>query len=679
MAVKFYEDSLITIYNGDCRSMAELPDESVHCVVTSPPYGGLRKYAGEQELIWGGNGDNCQHRWSVYAPPRRNRKVSDIVDMTSKEATKTASAFNATGTNFCSLCGAWRGAFGLEPTPELYIQHTIEILREIRRVLRSDGIVWWNIDDSYAGSWGNYGDRAGGQRDKTAESFSRRAWEDNKERPPSSYKQGIIKPLDLCLIPFRVAIAAQEDGWYVRSVAVWAKPNPMPESVRGWTFVRHRVTIEEYEKLSDMRSTKSGNKDRASDLSRMSGVEGEGSKIPLQQEPEGTGDGPCSISKAASAQGKKQTDYRRIKGTRTSTGKKQSTNPRAPCKTEGIPQTLSSDREGEGNKGKEGGQASGLDNDRSAIDSAGMDRGQNSTPLSMFLLQEEDPDSDDRPCDTPEQGGGTYKRKHSAGLPQLQQQEARQNRDALIDCPGCPKCNPNDGYVLRKGAWRPTEAHEYILMLTKTDRYFGDIDAVRENYSPTVRWGGDKYKGAIKGDGKEESAGLDRERSCFPSSGRNLRSIWGFPTAQSKIKHFAVYPEKLPELCIKASTPEVGVCNKCGAPWVRVIEKVAATMNIRVRDAKRGVATPEEGYRATELEIANYGKEELGYAKTIGWKPSCRCGIEDKVPATVLDPFMGSGTTLAVAKKLGRRGVGYEISADYCALALERNRQMGLG
>ncbi|GAH99560.1 unnamed protein product, partial [marine sediment metagenome] len=51
---------------------------------------------------------------------------------------------------FCSLCGAWKGAYGLEPTPEMYIEHTIEILREIRRVLRKDGVVFWNIGDSYA-------------------------------------------------------------------------------------------------------------------------------------------------------------------------------------------------------------------------------------------------------------------------------------------------------------------------------------------------------------------------------------------------------------------------------------------------------------------------------------------------------------------------------------------------
>jgi len=64
MKVKFYEDNQRTLYHGDCRHMSELPDESVHCVVTSPPYWGLRKYEGNQELIWGGDKD-CQHEWDI--------------------------------------------------------------------------------------------------------------------------------------------------------------------------------------------------------------------------------------------------------------------------------------------------------------------------------------------------------------------------------------------------------------------------------------------------------------------------------------------------------------------------------------------------------------------------------------------------------------------------------------
>ncbi|GAH61100.1 unnamed protein product, partial [marine sediment metagenome] len=216
--------------------------------------------------------------------------------------------------------------------------------------------------------------------------------------------------------------------------------------------------------------------------------------------------------------------------------------------------------------------------------------------------------------------------------------------------------------------------------------YYSDAEAVREPYSPTERWGGEIYKGAIKKGTHGEDAGLDRERSCFPNTGRNLRSVWAFPTVPfptfkidgKEIDHFAVFPEKLPELCIKAATPE-GYCSKCGAPWARIVDKKSSQFNIRVRDAKAGRATPEEGYKATEEEIERYPSNhpDPGYSRTIGWRPSCKCNAP-RVPSLVLDPMMGAGTTLLVAKKLNRFACGYELSQEYCQLALERNRQMGL-
>jgi DNA modification methylase len=98
-------------------------------------------------------------------------------------------AFEASRGTFCSICGAWKGAFGFEPSAALYVSHTVEILREIRRVLTPSGVVFWNVGDSYV----------------------------NKS---------------LALVPDRVAIAAQEDGWFVRSEIIWVKPDTMPRSVK---------------------------------------------------------------------------------------------------------------------------------------------------------------------------------------------------------------------------------------------------------------------------------------------------------------------------------------------------------------------------------------------------------------------------------------------------------------
>ena len=95
-------------------------------------------------------------------------------------------------------------------------------------------------------------------------------------------------------------------------------------------------------------------------------------------------------------------------------------------------------------------------------------------------------------------------------------------------------------------------------------------------------------------------------------------------------------------------------------------------MNIRVRDAKRGVAMPEEGYGASPDELSNYGKEQIGIRRTVGWAPSCACGVEETLPCLVLDPFAGSGTVAVVAQKLGRRAVGVDLSLEYLELAAKR-------
>src|SRR5689334_15689330 len=152
--------------------MAELPAESVHCVVTSPPYWGLRDYGHPDQL-------------------------------------------------------------GLEPTPEQYVANMVEVFRAVRRVLRDDGTLWLNLGDSYAGG-GTIG-----RNDTTAERLAERAAQYGTGTGKGSAvgAQGNrpradgLKHKDMCGIPWRVAFALQADGWYLRSDIIWAKPNPMPESV----------------------------------------------------------------------------------------------------------------------------------------------------------------------------------------------------------------------------------------------------------------------------------------------------------------------------------------------------------------------------------------------------------------------------------------------------------------
>lgn len=213
------QTNLTRVYNKSCHDMSELKDNSIQCVVTSPPYWGLRKYAGEQDLIWGGDKE-CRHEWGeqIISKPNDSNRGTMEWSTGGNPAAKVEGQKVDQG-QYCKVCGAWRGGYGLEPTPELYVQHSVEILREIKRVLRPDGVCFWNCGDSYFSQPGN--GRGGGEKlDGGIPHYS------------SSRREGNLKPKDLCLIPFRVAIAAQSDGWWVRSDIIWLKNNPMPESVR---------------------------------------------------------------------------------------------------------------------------------------------------------------------------------------------------------------------------------------------------------------------------------------------------------------------------------------------------------------------------------------------------------------------------------------------------------------
>jgi len=197
------------ILQGDCRDMLRsLPAESVQCAITSPPYWGLRDY-GLPPSVWGG--DVHEHEWIECTRRGMNGGPSD------KQQSNAGSWHEPHIYGTCP-CGAWRGTLGLEPTPELYVAHMVEVFREVRRVLRKDGTLWLNLGDSYNGSGGAGGDYAEG------------GLKEGQPKYPGR-KVGTLKPKDLVGIPWMVAFALRADGWWLRSDIIWNKPNPMPESV----------------------------------------------------------------------------------------------------------------------------------------------------------------------------------------------------------------------------------------------------------------------------------------------------------------------------------------------------------------------------------------------------------------------------------------------------------------
>lgn len=216
----YFETPSVTLYNSDClTALKALPDGSIQTCVTSPPYYGLRDYG---TATWEGGADDCDH----VANPKATKKFGNDEfneNRPSREATATAGYFAPV----CPKCGAVRvdHQIGLEDTPEAYVNRLVEVFREVRRVLRDDGTLWVNIGDSYANS-AAAGDKVFGNPEFNQNRPSRSA----TQTAAKSVPQG-LKPKDLIGIPWRLAFALQADGWYLRQDIIWAKPNPMPESV----------------------------------------------------------------------------------------------------------------------------------------------------------------------------------------------------------------------------------------------------------------------------------------------------------------------------------------------------------------------------------------------------------------------------------------------------------------
>ncbi len=218
---------------GDCSEvMASWPADSVDLVVTSPPYWGLRSYGPETVRVWGGDPE-CEHDFSLSAPPPRKRSKTDVIDKDSKQATykNNSSAFDAVESNLCVKCGAWLGSLGLEPHPQMFIDHLVEICREIKRVLKPSATFWLNLGDTYcsSGKWVNKKLGDIGKQNRSVKGGSVDAY---SMRGKLKSDGGWIQPKQKLMIPARVAIALQHDGWILRNDIIWHKPNHMPSSVK---------------------------------------------------------------------------------------------------------------------------------------------------------------------------------------------------------------------------------------------------------------------------------------------------------------------------------------------------------------------------------------------------------------------------------------------------------------
>ena len=666
-----WSDSHRILFNKDCRSMADLPDESVQMCVTSPPYWGLRRYSGLPDLIWGGD-PNCGHAETTpddvkhdnlrfrgehsIVGNEKNREIHPVHSwaentfaiqgnnsmVRGKDETDSSNfaipKFKDTDMRqqkvvagqFCSLCGAWKGAYGLEPTPEMYVHHTVEILREIRRVLRKDGVVFWNCGDSYATS------------SPGTDKMEPVTWQENgQEKKRGMTRIGKVKglkPKDLCLIPFRVAIAAQEDGWVIRSVIIWNKPNPMPESVRDRPTESHEYIIMMTKSAKyywDASAVREGaDSARATNWASLSGA-----TIRIE----------CSATLNAN---NLPSDLRGWHSFHS------------------LEPSINFTMAFHANKLEIGGMISGntilkYPEGQTVMNLKDCIVTRNATDFALITPLNSDNPSNDMPISPSIIDASPT--PHTIFF-----------TDQLPDHP-LSTASPTTKVM----AW--LHILEITPELLTTEITFDKsvagspflircsfVSSHLNNIIPQkIR--GLKTKGQTELGGQEQHHGQD----IFPQSGgRNLRSVWTFPTQGYPGAHFATYPEKLVEICVKAATPEVGCCSKCGSPWVRMVEtEPRDESKIRYKDWSE--FSPIETHQQTGNPI-QATNPPAPRTKTIGWKPQCKCENADKAPSIVLDCFGGAGTTALVATKLNRRSITYELSKQYCELIVNRNRQDGL-
>ena len=232
---------------GDCREvMRQMPSESVDLVIFSPPYWGLRDYGEETYTIWGGD-KNCEHEWETciaYHDNLRPSKVSEkaIVGSNKELRFRTGEKVRSA---WCVKCGAWYGQLGLEPHPQMYIEHMVEICREIKRILKKTGSMYIVIGDTY---YGKHGSPYEGTKYVDKKLPARALPLRRNEKTISNW----LQPKQLMLIPARLAIALQEDGWILRNDIIWYKclAGSTPLFVKADGMYRLVTLRELYEKFS---------------------------------------------------------------------------------------------------------------------------------------------------------------------------------------------------------------------------------------------------------------------------------------------------------------------------------------------------------------------------------------------------------------------------------------------
>ena len=212
MTAPYWSNGVATLYQADARAIP-LPDGSVHCCVTSPPYWGLRDYG---LSAWYGGDPECSH----LRLAKDRQKAHGLTDRFPETAAYGGDAVEPWPAGVCGHCGATQQAagIGLEPTLSDWLANIVAVSREVWRVLRDDGTYWLNLGDAYAGG----GRRQEGDTPESVGGLSGKSKGIFGARPQPMSAHG-LPAKNLMGQPWRAAFALQDDGWILRSAIVWHK------------------------------------------------------------------------------------------------------------------------------------------------------------------------------------------------------------------------------------------------------------------------------------------------------------------------------------------------------------------------------------------------------------------------------------------------------------------------
>lgn len=649
------------LHGNALEVLRTLPEASVHCVVTSPPYWSLRDYK-VPATVWGGDA-SCQHEWESAGSVEgytSKKKWQHSVNGRGEQLEPVLRGDNPEGWalieqgKFCVTCHAWLGCLGLEPTPELYVEHLVSVFEEVRRVLRDDGTLWLNLGDCYAagGRGGNTGGASTLQGSTQHQEESKRAGHrigcrssfrrDRMPRGDVAHKSAPgLKPKDLVGIPWAVAEALKAPRYNGRLKKerdrVWVAAIMDGEgSISAFHHIR-----------SDDGSPRSGinicvtnsNKDLLNKLQRL-------------------WPGSSTEHMGNERLGKLPVERWLIHGVEEKTQLLREIYPELVAKR------------------------------RQALVAYNLLRLMSNAKRLGHTPQRDDVRE--------------LRRKLTEMLSSLNHQRPVDLPDWLEE----PPTVMSPGWYLRSDIiWsktnpmpestqdRPTKSHEYLFLLAKTEEYFYDAHAIREVGTQSSlnrvrqpnfdnQTGGPKDRGRQNRHTNRSSRKTLENFAKSADGSRNRRSVWTLPTAPFPGAHFATFPVRLVEPCILAGTSDHGCCSICGAPFTRIVEKGAELIEQKVRGgsnrdgkyhgkAKKAYdGTGAQDPSAVKARILDGMRERI----TVGWKPGCRHTLREIEPGTVLDPFAGAGTTALVADRLKRNFIGVELNAEYVGIAETRRK-----